>query len=750
MYKRLLQTTALTALAFGATVTTPSFAEEEMMMLEEITVTAQRRSENLQAVPVAVTALSASSIEKADIHTPDDIATRIPSMTFSPFAPGQSVVSLRGISSNDDGAGTENSVAVFLDDVYLGRISNMAFEMFDVERIEVLRGPQGTLYGKNAIGGAINVVSSKPGQDFHAKVKATVGNYDRQDFQGVVSGPLSDSLAAKVSFSSRQRDGWVENLVTGNKLKDENVQSVRGQLLWTGENTEVTLSADTMDMNQTDMARIPTRDGLAPLEFLFDLAGGDYKHSANPQDGFARKDATGVSLKIEHDFGDAGTLTSVSAYRDSANDWEMDSVGVPQINIVDEIHDYTKQYSQEFRFAGPINDSADFVAGLFYMNENTDRQETFRYVHEVDDRVNALDAADDADDIGSYRQDNTTDSFAAFAHVNYNVSEKLKLGVGLRYTYEEKSIDNWASNFGGTGLNGGGFIIYTNYGTDIENKIGGIAASESWSDLSPKITLDYQVNDDVLLYASVSKGFKSGGFGAAPESAAAAQIPLEPETAWNYEIGSKSDLFDGTLRLNLAAYYTDYTDLQFQRFGSLLDATDGAFGVFRTRNAGNAEIYGVEAEFTWVPVESLYISGNYSYMHTEAEFNFDPYYITAPATPDIRTKPLTRAPEHRFYIAADYSHDVSWGGQMSYHIDYRYTGEQRGDVVSDLTLQPSWGVSDANVSWTSEDEQWEVSLWGKNIFDEEYISHIYIVGPGDVAVYGDPAMYGASVTWRFN
>ncbi|MFC7047896.1 TonB-dependent receptor [Emcibacter nanhaiensis] len=747
MYKRLLQTTALTALAFGATVTTPSFAEEEMMMLEEITVTAQRRSENLQAVPVAVTALSASAIEKADIHTQDDIATRIPSMTFSPFAPGQSVVSLRGISSNDDGAGTENSVAVFMDDVYLGRISNMAFELFDVERIEVLRGPQGTLYGKNAIGGAINVVSTKPGQDFQAKVKATVGNYDRQDFQGVVSGPLSDSLAAKVSFSSRQRDGWVENIYTGNKLKDENVQSVRGQLLWTGENTEVTLSADTMEMDQSDMARIPTRSSAVPgIAEAHQALGGDYKHSTNPQDGYARKGANGVSLKVEHDFGDAGTLTSVSAYRDSANDWEMDSTGSPIMNIVDEIHDYTKQYSQEFRFAGPINDSADFVAGLFYMNENTDRQEIFRLVRNEDDRLPNLSADDTVDLVGSYRQDNTTDSFAAFAHVNYNVTEKLKLGVGVRYTYEEKNIENWTSTYGVFP----GFIISTDFGTDIDNKIGGIAASESWSDFSPKVTLDYQVNDDVLLYATVSKGFKSGGFGAAPESVAATQIPLQPEIAWNYEIGSKSDLFDGTLRLNLAAYYTDYSDLQYQRFGTLLDGQITPFGVFRTRNAASAEIYGVEAEFTWVPVENLYISGNYSYMHTEAEFNFDAYYTTPPATPDIQTKPLTRAPEHRFYIAADYSHDVSWGGQMSYHIDYRYTGDQRGDVVSDATMQPAWGVSDAHVDWTSEDEQWEISFWGKNIFDEKYISHIYIVGPGDVAVYGDPAMYGASVTWRFN
>lgn len=718
--------------------------------LEEITVTAERRSANLQEVPLAVTALSGQFIAKADIHTADDIATRVPGMTFSPFAPGQSVVSLRGISSNDDGAGTENSVAVFLDDVYLGRISNMSFELFDVERVEVLRGPQGTLYGKNAIGGAINVVSTKPGDTFQAKIKATVGNYNRKDFAGVFSGPLSDSVSAKVSFSSRNRDGWVQNIFTGNKLKDENVQSVRGQLLWHGENTEVLLSADTMSLDQSDMARIPVRNaGAAPgIVEAHQALGGDYKHSTNPQDGFARKGADGVSMKITHDFEGLGTLTSVTAYRESSSEWEMDSVGTFP-NIVDEIDDDTKQYSQEFRLAGDFNADIDYVLGLFYLNENTDRTETFRLVNDADDRIPTLGAGDAPDLVGAYRQDNTTNSFAAFAHVKWAFTEQLTLGMGLRYTYEKKDIETWAATANGAGTPPG-FIISSNFGTDLAQGIGGVLASESWTDLSPKVSLNYQATDDVMAYASVSKGFKSGGFGAAPESAAAARTPIDPETAWNYEIGTKADMLDGTLRLNIAAFYTDYQNLQFQRFGPLLDGAVTPFGVFRTRNAASAKIYGLEAETTWVPVEGLYISGSYSYMHTEADFNFDPYYGTAPATPDIRTKPLTRAPKHKFNINVDYSHDAPWGGELSYHIDYRYTADQRGDVVSDPTIQPAFDLSDANVSWTSEDDQWGVSLWGKNIFDEKYISHIYIVGPGDIAAFGDPRMYGVSLTWKLN
>ena len=713
---------------------------EDKPAIEEIIVTAQRRSENLQQVPVAVTALSRAAIEKADIHTADDIATRVPGMSFSPFAPGQSVVSLRGISSNDDGAGTENSVAVFLDDVYLGRISNMSFEIFDVEQIEVLRGPQGTLYGKNAIGGAINVVSTKPSDEFRGKIKTTIGNYGRKNFAGVLSGPLSSNINAKVSFSSRVRDGWVQNIVTGNRLKDENVQSVRGQILWYNDATKITLSGDTMRLDQSDIARIPVFGGVEPLHLAL---GGTYKKSTNPQDGFAKKDAQGVSLKIIHDFKDY-TLTSISAYRKSGSEWEMDSAGVPQVNVVDEIHDFTDQYSQEFRLAGNLNNNIDYVAGLFYLNEKTDRAEYFRLVFNIDDRNPLRGTGDGQDMIGAYRQINTTNSFAAFTHLNWAMTEKLKMGLGLRYTYEKKDILSWSST-----LNGG-FVISTDFGGDLKNAVGGAAGSEAWSDLSPKISLNYQLTDDALIYGSVSKGFKSGGFGAAPANAKEARTPLAPETAWNYEIGSKSDLFGGRLRLNLAAFYTKYKNLQFQRFGPLLDDAPGAFGVFLTRNAGDADIYGFEAEFTWVPMGGLYVSGNYSYMHTEADFNFNGFYNTAPTTPDIRTLELTRAPKHKFSINLDYSHDAPWGGTMAYHWDWRFTGDQRGDVVSETTKQPKFNLSDMNVSWVSENERWEFSVWGKNIFDEKYISHIYIIGPGNQAVFGDPVMYGISVTMKFN
>ena len=230
--------------------------------LEEVVVTAERRAENLQEVPNAITALSADTVERSDIHDLTDIATRIPGLTFSPFSPGPNIVALRGASSNNDGAGTDNSVAVFVDDVYLGRVSNINPEMFDIERVEVLRGPQGTLYGKNTIGGAINVVSTRPNtEEFEGKIRVNLGNYQRRDIAGLISGPLGEGWAGKASFSYRNREGWVNNVFLNKKQKDDNVQAFRGQLLYSADDFEAMFSADFNRLDIEDMARTPIATG---------------------------------------------------------------------------------------------------------------------------------------------------------------------------------------------------------------------------------------------------------------------------------------------------------------------------------------------------------------------------------------------------------------------------------------------------------------------------------------------------------
>ena len=705
--------------------------------LEEIVITAERRAENLQEVPNAITALSNATIEQADIHDLTDIATRIPGLTFSPFSPGQNIVALRGASSNDDGAGTDNSVAVFVDDVYLGRVSNINPEMFDTERVEVLRGPQGTLYGKNTIGGAINVVSTRPNSEqFEGRLRVNLGNYKRRDLAGLITGPLGNGWAGKASFSYRKRDGWVDNVFLNKKQKDDDVKAFRAQLLYAGSDFEALLSADFNLLDIEDMARTPIATGepgdpafwAAPLPGSYaDLcAGRGADCSAGPIDGYARRDAWGLSAKLTWSL-QAGELISITAYRENEADWNMDSSGTPlsplpplfnQIN--DDIFDQTDQFTQEFRWVSGFGDNIDYVAGLWYLSEETDRTECF------DNDVMTSDCTPTADNGATdwYRQVNRTTSYAAFGQFDWMFADRWELTVGGRYSADRKEIDNDAI--------AGDFVVI--------NQTFSNSVSENWSAFTPKLSLAYLPSDQMTLYGAVSWGFKSGGFAAAPQGIEFTE-PLDQEEALNFELGVKTDLADN-LRLNAALFSTQYEDLQIQTFGPLTAAA--AFGTFQTFNAGDAEIHGIELEATWVVSEYLTLSGFYALQDSE----FGDTNIPGTAFPDQSGQDLIRAPENKFNINADFNRPLADGSELGVNLSWRYTDDQRGELEP-WAIQPAFDLFDARVSWTNAGGALEVAVWGKNLADEEYITHVYTIASSVVAVFGDPRMYGATLTYRF-
>ena len=721
------------AIGFFVLIQPQAFAQ-----LEEITVTAQRRAENLQDVPFAISALSESTIEKADIHDLTDIATRVPGLTFSPFSPGQNIVSLRGASSNDDGAGTDNSVALFVDDVYLGRVSNINPEMFDIERIEVLRGPQGTLYGKNTIGGAINVVSSKPNtEEFEGKFRVNLGNFNRFDVAGLLSGPLSDRWAGKLSVSSRNRDGWVNNVFLNKKQKDDQALGVRAQLLYTGDDFEALLSADFNSLDVEDMARIPIATGdpndpafwaaNVPGSYAELCAGRGADCSAGPIDGFAEREAFGVSAKLTWDLP-RGELLSITAYRESEADWNMDSTGTPasplpgalfgQIN--DDILDNTEQFSQEFRWLANVGDAFSYVAGFWFLTEETDRTECF------DNDPVTSDCTPDADGglTDWYNQVNETTSYAVFGQFDWDFTDRWRLTVGGRYSFEEKDIANQAI--------AGDFVVI--------NQTFANTVSEDWSSFTPKVSLAYQASDATNLYATIAKGFKSGGFAAAPQGIEFTE-PLDQEEALNYEVGLKSDLTD-SFRLNAALFYTEYEDLQIQTFGPL--TAGAAFGTFQTFNAGDAEITGLEVEATWSVTDRLLLSGFYGLQDSE----FKSTNIPGTAFPDQSGQDLIRTPENKYSFNATYVAPLRSGAELTFDLSYRYTDDQRGELEP-WAIQPEFDVLDARLSWTSPNGGAEIAVWGKNLGDEEYITHLYTIASSVVAVFGDPRMYGVSATFQF-
>ena len=745
------------AMMVGVSISGAAFTQQ----LEEIVVTATHRAENIQDIPVTVTAIGRDQLERSDIFDPTALALRVPGMTYGEFSPGQALISLRGIISADDGAGLDNSVALFLDGVYIGRGAAINFDMFDLERIEVLRGPQGTLFGRNAIGGALNVVTQKPSDEPQLRVGATVGNYDAWRYQALVSGPLSDSISGKISVAHRERSGYVDNLVLGIDQQDENQTSARAQLRWESDRMDWIVSADWMDDDRGDMGRTPLVDG-APLMAILAQNGIDQpRQNAASRDGFSKREAKGVSLTGEIDF-DRGLLTSITAFRNAQTDWEMLSVGAPLgglglpfDEVVDDIVEDIDTFSQEFRWTSSTDGPFQYTAGVYFLREETERTEIFRITRAgtYADANNPFRLTDvgPQDIIGNEYAftGNETNSFAVYAEGSYDFNDRWSMTLGGRYTRDEKDYVAESVNCDLV-FNNDPSIIGTRWenwpacdgqpgSLNIIAEAFRVEPSDSWTDFSPKVAVQFRPNDSLMFFGAIAKGFKSGGFAGSQGVEAVASDPVDQETAINYEIGFKGDFVDNTLRLNMTAFYTDYEDLQIVRFGPV---PSSPFGTFITTNVGSADITGLETEFTWYPTDNFMFAGNIAFLDTDTE----DLIINGV---DLSGSELRQAPELSYNLLATYNHQTGVG-DFHYQLEFSHVDEQIMDYVQQLTVIEEHSLLDARVGWTSSNGQWEVALWGKNLTDEDYMSHSYVIGPGVIGVWGPPRTYGVNVIWNLN
>ena len=733
-------------------------AQSQGRALEEITVTAQYREQNIQDVPIAVTALSADMLEQSDIFDAATIAQHVPGMQYAEFSPGQTLISMRGIGSADDGAGLENSAALFLDGVYIGRGAAINFDMFDMERIEVLKGPQGTLFGRNAVGGALNLVTAKPSDEFTARVGATAGNEGIIRAQAFVSGPVSDNLAGKMTVNHRQHDGFVDNVLLGTELQDEDQISVRGQLRLGLGASEWLFSFDYMEDDRTDMGRTPLADN-APLSAIGAANGiTRARQNASPYDGYSLREAWGVSLQGDIEFG-PGTITSITAFREHDTDWEMQSVGVglgaiglPFDEVIDDIVENIKTVQQELRWTSNLEGNLNYVAGLFYFREETDRVEQFKITA----------AGEYADPANRFRQtnvgaqtvigneytrtENETNSYAAYGQLDWAFREDWNLTAGLRYTYDEKDYAATAVDCGNLPTSG----PFSNFpecagrggSLSIVNETFRVSPGDNWDELSYKLSLQHFPNDDVMLYGAVTTGYKSGGFAGSQGVESSASTPVDPETVTSYELGFKGDLLDNSLRLNITAYYMDYEDLQIVRFGPV---PDSAFGTFQTTNIGQADIYGVEIEWGWYPTDNIRFQGYYAYMDSEVN---DLLIETTAGLQDASGSNLRGAPESSWNGIIGYNLPTAMGA-FDFQVSFSYEDETLQDYIDTRTVNQQRKLLDARIAWTSGNEQWEVALWGKNLTDEDYISHSYVIGPGVIGVWGPPQTYGVTATYSY-
>ncbi|KCZ86017.1 TonB-dependent receptor [Hyphomonas adhaerens MHS-3] len=742
MKTRILVTSALFSIA--SPIASQAFAQQAdeavatnapdtSRQLDTVTVTARRVEENLQNAPVAVTAFNANDLELRAAEQLDDVARFSPNVAAYPGAfsvsdSGQ--LFIRGIGQFDYIVTTDPGVGVYLDGVYLARTTGNLLDLADVERIEVLRGPQGTLYGKNALGGAVNVVTRKPSNDARGKAAVTVGEYNRIDAYGFLSGPLvKDKLAGSIAVMTQNRDGYVERVLEPGKTQGgTDSQAARVALRWTPtESFSFDLAGD---YTSSDTEQGPYRyagrftDDPAVLYTLLDPGGVDQYDTDNllesyaTGDNYVEVDIWGISGTAEWELGNS-TLSSISSFRSSeiANLGDLD--GTP-FSILTEYDDISQeQFSQELRLSGTSMDGKlNYTSGLFYLTEDADQ-----YINvDILSDLPVLPAPGILDRIVSANQ--KQESYAAYGQADYTLNEKWSVTGGLRYTYEEKkaTLSTFRDTLGFYELAPG---TYT----------------ESWDALTPRIGLNYQYSDSVLFYGSVAQGFKSGGFNGRATSLDTVG-PFDPENVWTYELGLKSELFSRRLRFNAAAFMNDYEDLQFS-VSSLAD--DGVTLLIGLENAAAAEINGFEMEVVAVPADNLDVSFSLGYL--DAKFT----EVSPQADEITADSKLMGAPEWTTSLAAQYRIPVHGLGEFTLAGDYSYRSKIYFNPLNTEGITGALELVNAQVSFAPENSNIQFTAGVTNLFDEEYYaSGLGPAGLGMIrGVVGRPQEWFARATYSF-
>ncbi len=724
--------------------------------LEEIIVTATHREQNIQDVPLAVTAIGSQELEAAGIFDATTLALNVPGMAYAEFSPGQALIAIRGITSADDGAGLDNSVALFLDGIYIGRQDGINFDLFDLERVEVLKGPQGTLFGRNAIAGAINVITSKPQDEFGAKVALTAGNEGILRYQGLVTGPLSEALSGKLVVNHREHDGFVRNTHLNKDVQDEDYTSVRGQLRLSLNSSEWLLSADGWDDDRGAMGRAPIANGnFDYVGTATTLGAGRPGTNASPTDGFTKREGSGVSLQGDIELG-SGILTTITGFRNAEGDWEMESVGAPLgggfdlstgnfgADVIDDIEVEIDTFSQELRWTSEAEGSFDYVAGLYFFTEDTNRQEQFR--------IDANTTATGQFTVGNEytKTENETTSYAAYGQANWHVNDSWTLTAGARYTKDERDYNATAVNCGlseaeraAAGFPNFPFCEGVGGSLRIIAEAFSLPASDSWTDFSPMVSVQFRPGGDLMYYGTVATGYKSGGFAGSQGVAAAATNPVNPEDVISYEVGIKGDFADNTLRINASAFFMDYEDLQVVRFGPV---PGSAFGTFQTTNVGSADIFGLEVDYFWQATENFSISGYYAYLDSEIQ---GLTLNTATGPTDFSGLPLRQSPDNSYSVVFNYGMSAG-SGDYDFRLQFSHVDDQFNDypTLTETVIEEA-DLLDASIGWTSAKGMYQLLLWGKNLSDERYVSHSYRIGPGSIGVWSDPLTVGVTGTVHF-
>ncbi|MBR7621397.1 TonB-dependent receptor [Phenylobacterium sp. 20VBR1] len=716
--------------------------------VEELVVTARRVEENLQSTPVAISAFSAETLQRQGATAITDLQGAVPNLNLvqGRASSNSTNIYIRGIGQPDALQTFDPAVGVYVDDVYYSRIRGTQFDLLDLARVEVLRGPQGTLYGKNTIGGALKLVSRQPDQTVRSQSSVSVGNYDLFEAKLALSGPVSDTLALGFAAMGSARGGYVTDPVNGQEYNDKHTFASRVALAWTpNDRFRVNASADyTKDKSglTVGQAQNSLTSAFGPVLYPVPLAIPEYNFRTTTTPGLpneTRFEHWGAAVTVGYDLTDSLSLKSITAYRNLDSDDYID-FDATALQLTDaRVSVDQDQASEELQLAyneGPWQ----VVGGVYYLRENVKSHQE-AYASAFTAPFSFLRTVDD---------DLKTTSWAAYANASYALTEQLRLSAGVRYTNEEKKYARTTSTFSTLGALNGTFAF---------------KAQETWDDVSPMVSLDYQATDDVFFYGRVSKGFKSGGFNGRANTPGEEQ-PYAPETAISYEAGVKTELFDKRARANFTVFYNDYQDFQARVGHSVTSPTQPIPAIdFTVLNAGQLKIYGAELELAANPIAGLSLNAEVGYLHAEyGEFS-EQRAAVAPATGfttlDRSWQTPAFSPEWTARLAGRYEWDLGDTGFVSVGAQARYRSEMALAIDNaNLTtrvrfpgiFQPSYWLYDAQIVWENSERNLSAGIYGKNLADEVYktdAQEFSSVGGIRTAYFGAPRTVMATVTLKY-
>ncbi len=783
-----------------ASILAADLAAAQEAVLEEITVTAQRREQNLNDVGISISAITGQQMVELGITNATEMAAITPGLVVTETQPsGVPIYTIRGVGFDDYMVGSNSTVGVYADDVALPYPVMTQGVMFDVQRIEVLKGPQGDLYGRNNTGGAINIISNQPTEEFEAGVSVDAGNFKYIRADAFVSGALGDSVGARLAVTStQQREGWQESVSRpGDKLGEIDELGARLILTWTPSDTvdvalNLTANRDRSDgqaafVQELTSAAVPvnTQPGLATtndptlypvLAFLAGLPVSPnfagfadvLAFAPSSEDPTAadwglrpRRDnsGAGAALTVNWDINDSLGLTSITGYREFERDETQDWDGTPLAMWDSFMDSEIDSLSQEIRLSYDAGGGATWVGGVYLSTDSV----TDEFIGDVSNTgagggglgFNAFRTA--------YEQD--TDTLGVFAHAEWELSDSFRLTLGARYTDESREWEGCTYDVGGDiswlynnvfllskpgmipfeadeclSIDGSAINPLTG---EIDNPV--FAERVNTDNFSGKVGLDFFPNDDVLVYASIGTGFKSGGYNGSPVNDWSAMTAYSEETLTAYELGIKATLSDGAMQLNAAAFHYDYEDKQ------VYDSVDTLFGpLVRLTNVPESEIQGLELEFSWLPTDSLDISLAATFLDSEI-IEYTDFYGA-----DLAGFELAQTPDLQYSGIVTYDIDLASGMVVRLMTDFNYTdsyhtilSDAGGLVVYEDMVADSWFIYNGRVALLSADNTWSVAVWGRNIGDEFYQPSKNWGNDMTFGMAGMPRSYGVNFTYNW-